>query len=317
MKLMRHFEWMIGSILIVLLISACQFSNQKPTIKSDTSPSPAAYQMPPMPIVFTTREQQADFLMENYWNNFDFKDTALSQYSKRNEQAFADFINILRKVTPDKANKGINILMKHAGESQRMYLHLFGFAEKFLYNPNSPFRNETLYEFFLKEALATKAIDPLYKIRIQKQFDMSQRNRPGQKATNFYFTLKDGASSSLFQIKSKRLLLYFQNPDCNECNATRKKIVQSNVISQLIRDGWLKILALYPDQDLILWNKHYTEFPDTWINGYDKGTVIMKNQLYDLKAIPTLYLLDENKTVLFRDPTFEEIEIYLLGLKKL
>ena len=196
-----------------------------------------------------------------------------------------------------------------------MYLHIFGFAEKYLYNPNSPFRNEILYEFFLKEVLATKAIDPLYKIRFQKQFEMAQRNRPEMKATNFNFALKDGTTSSLFQVKTKLLLLYFQNPDCNECKATRGKIVQSKVVTQLIENGRLKVLAIYPDQDLTLWNKHYSEFPTTWINGYDKGTIVTKNQLYDLKAIPTLYLLDGNKTVLLRDATVEEIEAYLQGIK--
>jgi hypothetical protein len=34
--------------------------------------------------------------------------------------------------------------------------------------------------------------------------------------------------------------------------------------------------------------------------------------LYDLKAIPTLYLLDGSKTVLLRDATLEEIEKYLI-----
>ncbi len=327
MKFIRDFEAAAGSILIFLLMAACQFSNQKspektalplfsaiPSIPA-TSSSTTAYQMPPMPLVFTTREQQADFLMANYWNNFNFKDTALLQNGKRNEKAFADFVNILRQVAPEKAGNGIKVLMIRAGESQRMYLHIFGFAEKYLYNPNSPFRNEMLYEFFLKDALTTKAIDPLHKIRIQKQFEMAQRNRPGKKANNFNFTLKEGTSSNLFQVKSKFLLLYFQNPDCDECKITRGKIVKSNIISQLTGNGRLKILAIYPDQDLALWNRHYSEYPISWINGYDKGSLVMRNQLYDLKAIPTLYLLDENKIVLLRDPTFEEIEEYLLSLK--
>lgn len=33
--------------------------------------------------------------------------------------------------------------------------------------------------------------------------------------------------------------------------------------------------------------------------------------LYDLRAIPTLYLLDKNKTVLLKDATLQKVEQYL------
>jgi len=39
--------------------------------------------------------------------------------------------------------------------------------------------------------------------------------------------------------------------------------------------------------------------------------MIDQKNLYDLKAIPTLYLLDKDKTVLLKDATAEEIEEYL------
>ena len=39
--------------------------------------------------------------------------------------------------------------------------------------------------------------------------------------------------------------------------------------------------------------------------------MIDQKSLYDLKAIPTLYLLDKDKTVLLKDATAEEIEEYL------
>ena len=35
-----------------------------------------------------------------------------------------------------------------------------------------------------------------------------------------------------------------------------------------------------------------------WIHGYDKGMEIMRKRLYDIKAFPTLYLLDSDKNVI-------------------
>ena len=49
-----------------------------------------------------------------------------------------------------------------------------------------------------------------------------------------------------------------------------------------------------------------------WVNGYDKTFAIKEQQLYDLKAIPTLYLLNKDKTVLLKDAPAQTIEEYLL-----
>lgn len=72
------------------------------------------------------------------------------------------------------------------------------------------------------------------------------------------------------------------------------------------------LIEIYPDEELDEWKKHLSEFPNEWINGYDKKFTIKEEQVYDLKAIPTLYLLDKDKTVLLKDATAPAIEAYLM-----
>ena len=89
------------------------------------------------------------------------------------------------------------------------------------------------------------------------------------------------------------------------------KLTASPIINDLQQKGQLKILALYPDEDLKAYRQHLPKMPAAWINAYDKGTAIKTKELYDLKAIPTLYLLDKDKTVLLKDAPFETLETYL------
>ena len=49
------------------------------------------------------------------------------------------------------------------------------------------------------------------------------------------------------------------------------------------------------------------ENPSWWISAYDKGPKILNGDIYDLKAIPTLYLLDGAKTVMLKDAPVEEV----------
>ena len=72
-----------------------------------------------------------------------------------------------------------------------------------------------------------------------------------------------------------------------------------------------RLLAVYPDEDKEEWERHLPDFPKEWINGYDKKLVIKEKNLYDLKAIPTLYLLDKDKKVLLKDATVAQIDQYL------
>ena len=85
------------------------------------------------------------------------------------------------------------------------------------------------------------------------------------------------------------------------CERIRAEIVASPLLSEMIRAGRLEVLALYPDEDLTAWRAHAPQVPSLWINAYDAGARISKEEFYDLKAIPSMYLLDRDKRVLAKD----------------
>ena len=87
------------------------------------------------------------------------------------------------------------------------------------------------------------------------------------------------------------------------CRDITQALKQSQLISALIKEGRLKILAIYPDENLEDWHKHYDDMPKEWINSYDKGCLIGRGNLYNIEAIPALYLLNKDKIVLVKDST--------------
>jgi hypothetical protein len=83
---------------------------------------------------------------------------------------------------------------------------------------------------------------------------------------------------------------------------------QSEQVTDLVNSGKLKILALYPDEDIETWKAYRSAIPPTWLNACD-GTAAkkIKSKLYAIRAIPSLYLLDRNKRVLLRDAVTEQV----------
>jgi len=261
--------------------------------------------------MISTPEQQAVFLAQHYWDNFDFRDSAVLNSSEAFDRFYIEYLMVLVNVSEEEAGKSISTLIRDASINSDITKFLLDQAEKYLYHPNSPIRNEMLYEEFVKGALESNVVDELVKVRYQYQYDMVRKNKPGNLAADFGYTFKDGTVSSLYQTPADKMILYFHNPDCPECRVTKEKISASQLVQELIGEGKLTILAIYPDKDIELWKKHYNEYPDNWINVYDEATILMDDEVYDLKAIPTLYLLDGDKSVILRDAPFEEIEYYL------
>ena len=105
--------------------------------------------------------------------------------------------------------------------------------------------------------------------------------------------------------------VFINNPGCHACEEGIEALKQAPAINNEFAAGNLKILAVYPDEDKEEWERHLPDFPKEWINGYDKKLVIKEKNLYDLKAIPTLYLLDKDKKVLLKDATVAQIDQYL------
>ena len=87
------------------------------------------------------------------------------------------------------------------------------------------------------------------------------------------------------------------------CRDVKEQILSSPMLQELIERKQLRVLVLYPDADLSAWREHLSDYPASWINAYDAEQRIDKERLYDLKAIPALYLLDSETRVLAKDCT--------------
>lgn len=301
-------------MIIGLALAVCAGCNSKPqtSTPADTASTPKTFQMIDVPMTISEPGQRADYLANHYWDRFNFSDTAYIDLPEVTEQALSNFINILNYTTdPDVSRGAIRKMLAKAEADSAMFAYFFKLYDKYLYDPNSPMRNEEYYIPVLETVVASDQISDVEKIRPQHQLTLALKNRVGQKAADFKYTLASGATGRLYGVKSPYVILFFYNPDCEMCKEVHHQLTSSPVISEMEKKKQLKIVALYPDEDLAAWKKHLPEIPSHWINGYDKELTMRNEKTYDLKAIPTLYLLDKDKKVLLKDVTFPQLQGYL------
>lgn len=293
----------------MLIFSAC--NGQQPKKAETENTKERTFEMVSVPSVITEPEKRAAYLVTHYWDKFDFTDTTLIHLPEITEQAVSNYIDMMKYVSPATAASSIKDMMNKAAVDSTMFAYFAGLYEKYLYDPNSPMRDESLYIPVLEAVLEAPVFDEVHKVRPAHLLEVALKNRIGEPATDFTYTLADGKKGTLYHVKADYLLLFFYNPDCHACKEITDQLTASPIVNGWIKNNKLKILAVYPDEDLDAWRNHISYMPASWINSYDSTVGLKNDEIYDLKAIPTLYLLDKDKKVILKDVTFNQIENYL------
>lgn len=292
MKMLNHtfFACLLGMSLV-----SCSHAQQQKTKE---------FRLPDVPVTLTAPEDRAAYLSLHYWDHFDFADTSLISRPEITEQAFVDFLGILPYT--DRAQAAVDTLFRRAATGQEMLYHFIGLSDKYLYEPNSPMHDEELHILVLQALLGNPRLSDTDKIRPRYLLEMAMKNRPGDVAADFTVTCRDGRRRQLSGIKADYVLVYFNDPDCEDCRRVKELLSLSPVVNGLLESGRLKLLSVCVEGKTPAWEK--ADFPKSWIDGYDAGRRLTREQVYDLKAIPALYLLDAEKRVILKDASFKQVE---------
>ena len=132
-------------------------------------------------------------------------------------------------------------------------------------------------------------------------YDKENDNQIGDTAINFSFVNENGVQDlySLIEEKSTNVLVVFYSPECEDCQALKKKMSKSKKLNSLIEENKLTILAVAPEVEEKLWQEHKSQVPDNWINSYcEDCTPITKSYIW---TVPTLFLISKDKIILNRD----------------
>lgn len=262
------------------------------------------------PDTMTDPISRAVFVAQHYWDNFDFSDDTWIDDKDALEQVFADWAWILSQMPVSESKKVVGDAIRKGNGAQKLQYEMMYLSEFYFQNPNSPYRNDDLYIEVLNAVLADDKIDDGTKLRAREQLKTAMLNRPGTKASEFTgLTAKDNKKIKLSKIKGEYIVLYFFNPECHDCERVRGQLNASATIAPLLESGKLTIVAVYPEEDLTVWERHTDEMPLSWITL--RFASEEDRDGYDLLSIPTLYLLNEDKQVILKDASVESIEAYI------
>lgn len=261
-------------------------------------------------------QDAAEYAAAHFWNRYfdstkvwtDAPDTLLGGVSREDmTAAVREYIIALWSIPYKQASEAQVRLMSLAEASLdndttgRIYDFMTSVMESALWNPLSELRNEGLYIPVLESILRTRRTGEHYSAYYQQQLSTCMNNRPGEPAADFSYTDARGVHHRLYDTDTEYTLLLFSNPGCPACREIISILRNSPVVTALLRDGRMTLLSIYIDENLEEWRMGLSDYPDSWITGYNHDLTIRDALVYDVRAIPSVYLLDRDKKVIFKD----------------
>ena len=269
-----------------------------------------SFPYPAIPDTLRSVEQRAGYLSEHYWDNYNFADTLLLKSKEVTEQGFVNFIDILNRFNLDNASKGVahkdiaqkgiirkditqkDIAQKDITQKDITQQGIACFTRKAFSNAAakerfenliehyfedqlSPVRNDRVYLIFLEEMKNSPCFDETEKERIAFKIKTTNKNRPGDIAINFKFKDENGKEHQLSDYKDQKVILYFYDPDCENCHEVSAWLKQQTIPADI------KVLKMVADNHI--------------------------SYIYSLKNMPTIFLLDKENKVILKDCTAQEL----------
>ena len=269
-----------------------------------------SFPYPAIPDTLRSVEQRAGYLSEHYWDNYNFADTLLLKSKEVTEQGFVNFIDILNRFNLDNASKGVahkdiaqkgitrkDITQKDIAQKDiaRKDITQKGIAcftrkafsnaaakerfenliEHYFEDQLSPVRNDRVYLIFLEEMKNSPCFDETEKERIAFKIKTTNKNLPGDIAINFKFKDENGKEHQLSDYKDQKIILYFYDPDCENCHEVSAWLKQQTIPADI------KVLKMIADNHI--------------------------SYIYSLKNMPTIFLLDKENKVILKNCTAQEL----------
>lgn len=261
----------------------------------------------PLPVVPPTLTKPADraiYIIDHFWDGLDFSDTAVSRDARLIEQSFADYTSLFPVVNDSTARlqSAVDRLVKASEADSIAAAGLREIAEIYLYDVVSPMHNDDYYRFYLNSFIKSDGLDDGMRLRYEYQLEEIDKNRVGETAADFGLVAKDGSETTLARevAGAPLTVVMFYNPFCSECHDISSAMADDPAVAKAVAAGRLQLIAVIADG---AWSDNASAVPlDGPIREFAaKDNCIEDEQLYSIRMIPTLYVLDSEMKVVMRD----------------
>ena len=245
--------------------------------------------------------------LQQYWDDVDFSDTTLISSKTMFDKLinyFYSFTDGDEQLFDSLSIAGLGVVLDKAKVNMRMYEYILEFA----LNGYSAMGRDRVTDYLLNyPQIAEGEIAMEEGLRLDSITEPYQKVKVGAVAPEYTGITIDGKFYSLYESKVKYSIIVFWSTDCEYCH---EFLVQIRRHLDLKSDFELVTFALADDEEEV--KKAVKKMRLTGYHFYDDLRWDSKAFLdYHITSTPTVFVLDENKTIVCKPYDWQELKYWL------
>ncbi len=259
----------------------------------------------PYPIVpdsISTFQGRCNYVVRNFWNFCDLSKAFSSKRKMADE--FAVYVSLLRSASPDTALTAIHSFTAKLDKQPKDQLFIAECAEELLYGDSAEFRIDELYIPFAEAVAANKRIDKASKARYAHHAKVLKNSRSRHPLPPMKATDRADQPYTLSTDSAQMIILFFNDPDCSDCNLARIRLDADIVLSELVKKGLAKVVAISLSDPDAKWRDAVSSYPASW----DVVAIPDADMEIDLRfGTPDFYILDSRGRIHLKHVPLDQV----------
>jgi peroxiredoxin len=248
---------------------------------------------------------------KHFWDNFDYTDERFL-YTPFLKQKLETWFTKVLVQNYDSVKSHVFQFIEAVKPNPRIFQFATSFFLNSAINSNIMGMDALFVDIARKYYLSGEAFwaseESLEKIRENVLF--AENNLIGKTAPDLTLESFEGEYVNLHQIDAKYTLVVIYEPNCSHCNVFVPDLYAN--VYQPFKDKGLEVFAIYSMDNKAEWGEFLTEHNlFDWINVWDENHVSRFKILYDARKTPGVYVLDENKKIVAKKMTVEQLKLFL------
>lgn len=248
-------------------------------------------------------QPRCDYIISRFWDRCNFG--TVFNYRQKLHNTMGSWFAIMQHASADTVHSSIDKLLQIVAKDGKKTLALAEMAEEWLYSDTTEMRSDEVYLPFVQAAAHHKKIDKATRARYQAQEKILLSSSIGSTLPEIELIQPDGNTTTFGQIKGKSILLFFNDPDCDDCSMANVRLKTNIHANRLIDNGDLVIISLYPGEANQEWKDANSALPNGWIAVSCEDADLY----FDLRTMPSFYFINSKHRILAKDLDLD----YLFG----
>ena len=241
---------------------------------------------------------KSNWLMEHFWDSFDFKSKKAVDQNALND-AFSVYAQPMLWADRDAVLKSTDKLLSNISKNPVMMLQFTKAAEENLYGPRATAYIDEVYIKYLEALNNMKKIKPERKARYNRQYKILKKSMVGVIPPVFEFETVSGAKETFRP--GLLTVIEFGDPDCTDCRLSKLKMDTDLKFSSLVEKGKINVLFIIPDAEEG-WQEMLADYPKLWHCGAS-DTV---SDILDMRATPYFYVVGTDGKIITKTDNIEK-----------